>query len=71
MGTNYYAEYQPPCPTCGRQDPPLHIGKSSAGWCFSLHVIPELGLNDWPEWEAWLAGSPGVDSRRVWRLGGS
>lgn len=31
---------------------PLHIGKSSCGWCFSLHVIPELGLNDWRDWEA-------------------
>lgn len=29
----------------------LHIGKSSAGWAFSLHVIPSLGLTSW---EAWL-----------------
>jgi hypothetical protein len=28
----------------------LHIGKSSAGWCFSLHVIPELGINDLNDW---------------------
>lgn len=28
----------------------LHLGKSSGGWCFGVHVIPELGirtLNDW------------------------
>jgi hypothetical protein len=28
----------------------LHIGKSSGGWCFSLHVIPELGLNSLRSW---------------------
>ena len=30
----------------------LHIGKSSGGWCFALHAIPERGincLNDWIE----------------------
>ena len=61
MGTNYYlydlADVTPPCPHCGRRDPPhdpLHIGKSSAGWCFSLHIIPEreiYSLDDWRrEW---------------------
>ena len=54
MGTNYYA-YRNVCERCGRGDEPLHIGKSSAGWCFSLHVYPELGLTDWPEWEEYLA----------------
>jgi hypothetical protein len=29
----------------------LHIGKSSGGWCFSLHVIPSLGLNTLDDWE--------------------
>jgi hypothetical protein len=28
----------------------LHIGKSSGGWCFSLHIIPELGINDLDDW---------------------
>ena len=42
MGTNYYL-HRPrtnECEHCGRADeaPPLHIGKSSSGWCFSLHV---------------------------------
>jgi len=45
MGTNYYLHKKKVdiCPTCGRSDPfePLHIGKSSAGWCFSLRVYPE------------------------------
>lgn len=55
MGTNYYlhTEDKPPCDHCGRKDnrEPLHIGKSSAGWVFSLHVMPELGLNDLADWE--------------------
>ena len=33
----------------------LHIGKSSGGWAFGLHVIPELGLNTWADWEGFLA----------------
>ena len=47
MGTNYFLYRKNP------GDPlidSIHIGKSSAGWCFSLHVIPEekiLKLSDW------------------------
>lgn len=45
MGTNYYLvkPESEPCPHCGRTDPEerLHIGKSSAGWCFALHVEPD------------------------------
>jgi hypothetical protein len=53
MGTNYYL-HSPVCECCGRSDEPLHIGKSSAGWCFSLHVIPERGLNTLDDWkELW------------------
>jgi hypothetical protein len=48
MGTNYYL-YRDVCPHCGRaEEEPLHIGKSSAGWCFSLHVTDEI-----PDLEAW------------------
>ena len=55
MGTNYYAEIKSnPCPTCGH-DPDsktLHIGKSSCGWCFSLHVEPNNPNfpSNWDEW---------------------
>lgn len=56
MGTNYYLEQQPPCPTCGREFDRLHIGKSSAGWCFALHVIPELGINNLDDWKAKWVG---------------
>lgn len=50
MGTNYYL-HENICSHCGRGDEPLHIGKSSAGWCFALHVIPERGLNSLEDWE--------------------
>lgn len=55
MGTNYYWE-QPAgeqCPTCGHIDDTvrLHIGKSSAGWVFLLHVIPEQNLNTLGDWK--------------------
>lgn len=54
MGTNYYLHDKPPCPTCGREYERLHIGKSSGGWCFSLHVIPEEGIFDLSGWiERW------------------
>lgn len=50
MGTNYYFHERPDCTCCGRPYEPLHIGKSSAGWCFALHVIPEEGIHDLPDW---------------------
>lgn len=42
MGTNYYwTKRENECKHCGRADEiNLHIGKSSGGWCFSLHVYP-------------------------------
>ena len=51
MGTNYYLYERPPCKECGRPYEAKHIGKSSAGWCFLLHVIPEEGINDLEGWE--------------------
>ena len=50
MGTNYYWREREPCPTCGREYEDVHIGKSSAGWCFALHVYPDQGINDLPDW---------------------
>ena len=49
MGTNYYLR-QNCCAHCGRGSDTLHIGKSSAGWVFALHVDPDDGranLDDW------------------------
>jgi hypothetical protein len=54
MGTNYYL-HRDFCPHCGRGDERLHIGKSSAGWCFSLHVDADEGVNSLEDWKAlWL-----------------
>jgi hypothetical protein len=52
MGTNYYLD-RGVCDKCGRGDAgeKLHIGKSSAGWCFSLHVIPEQNINTLEDWK--------------------
>jgi hypothetical protein len=54
MGTNYYLTKQNGeiCPHCGRANSTerLHIGKSSAGWCFSLHVYPEKEIHDLADW---------------------
>lgn len=54
MGTNYYLASDDECPTCHRSSEPLHIGKSSMGWCFSLHVIPESGINSLDDWKPLL-----------------
>ena len=54
MGTNYYwhEDKKPACKCCEREydQKVLHIGKSSAGWCFSLHVLPEEGLECLEDW---------------------
>ena len=48
MGTNYY--FKKPCATI------LHIGRSSVGWCFSLQVMPENGINSIADWILALSG---------------
>lgn len=50
MGTNYYFYENSPCEKCGRSDEARHIGKSSAGWVFALHVYPEDGINTLDDW---------------------
>ena len=52
MGTNYYLHEQTACPTCGHEMEPLHIGKSSCGWCFSLHVNGDLEIKSLQDWIA-------------------
>ena len=51
MGTNYYLDNNT-CSQCGRKitGERLHIGKSSAGWCFSLRTYPEEGIHDLWDW---------------------
>lgn len=52
MGTNYYLERTEKCSHCGHETGKerLHIGKSSAGWAFGLHIIPNEGINDLWDW---------------------
>lgn len=58
MGTNYYLHLKPDCKCCGRPFEPLHIGKSSGGWCFALHVMPDDCINTLDDWRAlWSAPS--------------
>ena len=52
MGTNYYARVNA-CKECGHSNDEVHIGKSSGGWNFALHVTPALKtLGDWKEYLA-------------------
>jgi hypothetical protein len=50
VGTNYYLKVDI-CPYCTRPKKQLHIGKSSFGWCFALHVGSELGIEDLDDWQ--------------------
>jgi len=50
MGTNFYFKQKENLTGEG-----LHIGKSSGGWCFSLHVIPEMGINNLEDWKRYFA----------------
>lgn len=51
MGTNFYWHEKAPCEHCGRTDGEgKHIGKSSMGWVFALHVYPEDGITDLLDW---------------------
>lgn len=62
MGTNYYlveknTERDEEDDIAKMLEPShilLHIGKSSAGWCFSLHVYPERGINNIQDWKNFL-----------------
>ena len=50
MGTNYYLHQKQDCECCGRPFEPMHIGKSSCGWCFALHVMPDDNINTLEDW---------------------
>ena len=64
MGTNYYlvkGEHYPEYNNgsiishmlkWGTGRPPMiHIGKSSAGWCFGLHVYPDFAIKTLDDWK--------------------
>lgn len=62
MGTNFYFY---------RADlPRLHIGKSSAGWTFALHVEGEIqSLEDWKRFLVKEPGEIRDEYGNVWTLG--
>lgn len=71
MGTNYYWEPKDPCEHYGRAYDRVHIGKSSGGWCFSLHVKdPRYEWDETPvdleDWKSkWATGRIVDDCGRV------
>ena len=56
MGTNFYVTEEAPCDKCGRGGSLRHIGKSSAGWCFSLRIYPEDGIHTLDDWKKFWEG---------------
>lgn len=59
MGTNYYWHAKPECSECGHECQGVHIGKSSGGWCFGLHVYPEDGIHELQDWILNRFNTPG------------
>ena len=51
MGRNFYLKIET---EAGIER--LHIGKSSYGWAFTLHVIPEKGLTSLRAWRNFIMG---------------
>jgi hypothetical protein len=57
MGTNYYVKTKRKVVYKGFDvSEILHVGKSSCGWYFALHIIPELGINTLQDWIPYLMG---------------
>jgi hypothetical protein len=66
MGTNYYLKpdagmsrevmekLEDLSDECRNKPDSIHIGKSSWGWCFSLHVYPKMGVHDLEDWKPLL-----------------
>jgi hypothetical protein len=61
MSTNYYAvkgewqsgeEFETIKQHFSGRPAMIHIGKSSAGWCFSLHVYPEMHVRTLDDWKS-------------------
>lgn len=50
MGTNFYLHPKPSDPQGVDAPEPLHIGKSSMGWCFALRVYAEQNINSLDDW---------------------
>ena len=63
MGIDYYLKIDDLCPHCGHVTgtDEMHIGKSSAGWTFALHVYPEMRITDLEDWKPLLEGNEIID----------
>lgn len=48
MGTNYYIKHKDE--TKNEIFGKVHLGKSSLGWYFNLHVYPERGISNFTDW---------------------
>jgi hypothetical protein len=53
MSTNFYLQ-KGACSHCGHTPEATHLGLSSGGWCFGLHVYPECGIHDLADVVRWL-----------------
>lgn len=56
MGTNYYIADRY-CDHCKRSERERHIGKSSWGWNFALHIYPDEGICTLEDWKPILERS--------------
>lgn len=54
MGCNYYL-IKNRCDKCGRHDEPIHLGKASMGWKFSLQANDYKAYSNWDEMKMWLS----------------
>lgn len=63
MGTNYYLTKK--CSSCNHEER-LHIGKSSSGWCFSLHVYP-FGGDKYSEFKKINGNVITIESLEDWK----
>jgi hypothetical protein len=63
MGTNYHLKTSDP----RFSDPEaVHIGKSSGGWCFMLHIYPELRICTLDDWRPLIEAGSITDSNGVY-----
>jgi hypothetical protein len=59
MGTNYYqlTDRCEHCKRCNRR----HIGKSSFGWTFTFHAIPDDRIESYADWLRELEKQPDIE----------
>ena len=58
MSINFYFKHQS-CVSCGHGKEDLHIGKSSGGYAFGLHIYPSLNICTLEDWLMYMRIFPG------------